>query len=210
MKNILHIISSPKGEHGHSVKLARTIIKQLCNHYNECQIVERDLLAAELPYLDGLYLSASFKNEADRSDDDNQKLSYSDVVLREIKAADIIVLGAPMYNFGIHAALKAYIDQIVRFGHTIAYQQDGSRIGLLKNKVVYLAITTGGSYTNSGFAPVNDYIVNYLQTILNYMGIDTIIPLIIEGTATPDFTVDYDLVCNDIQNTAGELDLIIK
>ncbi|WP_114939105.1 FMN-dependent NADH-azoreductase [Mucilaginibacter endophyticus] len=202
MKNILHIISSPKGEHGHSVKLARAIIKQLCNQHKECKIAERDLLAAELPYLDGLHISALFKNEAERSDDENQKLSYSDTVLHEIKAADIIVLGAPMYNFGIHAALKAYIDQIVRFGHTIAYQQDGSRIGLLKDKVVYLAITAGGNYTNSGFDPVKDYIVNYLQTILNYMGIETIIPLIIEGTAAPDFTVDYDLVCNDIQNAA--------
>jgi len=203
MKNILHIISSPKGEYGHSVKLARAIIKQLYNQHNKCKIVERNLLTAELPYLDGQHISALFKNEVDRSDDDIQKLSCSDAVLREIKAADIIVLGAPMYNFGIHAALKAYIDQIVRFGHTIAYQQDGSRIGLLKDKVVYLAITAGGNYVNSGFDPVKDYIVNYLQTILNYMGIDTIIPLIIEGTAAPDFTVDYDQICNDIQSATA-------
>jgi len=203
MKNILHIISSPKGEHGYSVKLGRAIIKQLCNRHNECKIVERDLLTAELPYLDSLHMSALFKNEADRSEDENQKLCYSDTVLREIKAADIIVLGAPMYNFGIHAALKAYIDQIVRFGHTIAYQQDGSWIGLLKEKVVYLAITAGGNYTNSGFDPVNDYIVNYLQTILNYMGIETIIPFIIEGTAAPDFTVDYNQICNDIQGATA-------
>lgn len=191
MKNILHIISSPMGDRSHSIKLGRAIIKQLVLKHQKSKVIERNLLADNPPYLDSLHISAFFKNE---------KLSYSDAIIAEIKEADFIVLGAPMYNFGVHAALKAFIDQIVRFGHTISYQEDGTKIGLLKGKIVYLAITAGGNYKNSGFDPVNDYIVNYLNTILNYIGIDTIIPFIIEGTARPDFVVDYELICSDIEN----------
>lgn len=186
------------GERSHSIKLGRSIVKHLLLKYPESQIVERDLVNDGPPYLNNLCISASLKNDDDRNNDEKERLAYSDAVLREIKDADIIVLGAPMYNFGLHAVLKAFIDQVVRFGHTIQYQEDGSRVGLLAGKVVYLAITAGGSYQNSEFDPVNDYIVSYLHTILNYVGIDHIIPLIIEGTSKPDFAINYDLVCEAI------------
>lgn len=197
MKKILHIISSPMGNYSHSIKLGQAIIKQLELKHPGSKITERNLIDDNLPYLDSSHIFASFKNESNISDEEKEKLGYSDAVLSEIKDADIIILGAPMYNFGIHATLKAYIDQIVRLGQTITYQADGTRIGLLADKTVYLAITAGGSY-NFEFNPVNDYIVNHLTAILKYIGIDDIKPLIIEGTKKPDFRVNYDEICRNI------------
>ena len=198
MKNILHIISSPMGNYSHSIKLGNAIIKQLALKHPGSKITERNLVNDNPPYLDGSHILASFKNDKELSNEEKEKLSYSDTLLREIKQADIIILGAPMYNFGIHATLKAYIDQIVRLGHTIKYQADGTRIGLLADKAVYLAVTAGGSYENNEFNPVNDYIVNHLRAILKYVGIDNIQSLIIEGTKRPGFTVDYDEICSNI------------
>ena len=195
MKKILHIISSPMGSHAHSIKLGNAIIKQLLLKHPGSKITERNLVDDKPPYLDGSHISASFKNDNDVSEEEKEKLSYSNTVLQEIKNADIVILGAPMYNFGIHAVLKAYIDQIVRLGHSIQYQTDGTRIGLLADKTVYLAVTAGGSYNHNEFDPVNDYIVNHLIAILKYIGINDIKPLIIEGTKSPGFKVDYDEVC---------------
>ncbi|WP_084287185.1 FMN-dependent NADH-azoreductase [Pedobacter nyackensis] len=197
MKQILHIISSPMGNYSHSIKLGNAIIKQLALKHPGSKITERNLVNDNPPYLDSAHILASFKNEQDISDEEKEKLGYSDTILREIKHADIVILGAPMYNFGIHATLKAYIDQIVRLGQTITYQADGTRIGLLADKTVYLAITAGGSYNNE-FNPVNDYIVNHLSAILKYIGINNIKSLIIEGTKRPGFTVDYDEICRNI------------
>lgn len=197
MKNLLHIISSPMGNYSHSIQLGNAIIKKLVLKYPGSKITERNLVDDHPPYLDGSHIFASFKDENAITEEEREKLSYSDMVLSEIKNADVIILGAPMYNFGIHAALKAYIDQIVRLGQTIQYQSDGTRIGLLTDKTVYLAITAGGNY-NHEFNPVNDYIVNHLTAILKYIGIDDIQSLIIEGTKKPDFRVDYDEICRNI------------
>ncbi|NQX40823.1 NAD(P)H-dependent oxidoreductase [Pedobacter steynii] len=197
MKNLLHIISSPMGNYSHSIQLGNAIIKKLVLKYPGSHITERNLIDDRPPYLDGPQIYASFKDGNNITEEERQKLGYSDTLLSEIRNADVIILGAPMYNFGIHATLKAYIDQIVRLGQTIKYQADGTRIGLLTDKTVYLAITAGGSY-NQEFNPVNDYIVNHLTAILKYIGIDDIQPLIIEGTKKPDFKVDYDEICRNI------------
>lgn len=198
MKNLLHIISSPMQDYSHSIKLGNAIIRQLSVKHPESKITERNLIADDLPYLTDLQIAAFFKDPADLTDVEKVQLSYSDVVLKEIEQADIIVIGAPMYNFGIHAALKAFIDQIVRIGRTIKYQADGSRIGVLADKTVYLAISSGGSYTDSEFNPVEDYIVNYLRAIFKYIGINQVIPFIIEGTVKPGFTANYDAICSNI------------
>ncbi|WP_293312120.1 FMN-dependent NADH-azoreductase [Pedobacter sp. UBA5917] len=195
MKQILHITSSPMGNHSHSIKLGQAIIKKLVDKYPDSKTSERNLINDNPDYINGFHILASLKPDQNRSDEEKDKLHYSDAVIAEIKAADTIVLGAPMYNYSIHASLKAFIDQIVRFGQTIQYQADGSRTGLLKGKMVYLAITAGGSYGNDDFNPVKQYIVNYLSGILNYMGIENIVPVIIEGTAKPDFVVDYNEIC---------------
>lgn len=197
MKNLLHIISSPMGSYSHSIKLGNAIVKQLSLKYPGSNLTERNLINDNPPYLDGSHIFAAFKDGNDISEEEREKLGYSDMVLTEIKNADVIILGAPMYNFGIHATLKAYIDQIVRLGQTIKYQPDGTRIGLLAHKTVYLAITAGGNY-NQEFNPVKDYIVNHLTAILKYIGIDDIQSLIIEGTKKPGFTVDYEEICRNI------------
>lgn len=197
MKNLLHIISSPMGNYSHSIQLGNAIIKQLMLKYPGSHITERNLIDDNPPYLDGPQIFASFKDGNNITEEEREKLGYSDTLLSEIRNADVIILGAPMYNFGIHATLKAYIDQIVRLGQTIKYQADGTRIGLLTGKTVYLAITAGGNY-NHEFNPVNDYIVNHLTAILKYIGIDDIQSLIIEGTKKPDFKVDYDEICRNI------------
>ncbi|MNY46186.1 FMN-dependent NADH-azoreductase [compost metagenome] len=83
--------------------------------------------------------------------------------------ADIIVIGAPLYNFTIHSALKAWIDHITRPGVTFGYGEDGRPIGLVKGKKVYVAMSSGGVYS-TGPAQVNDFVVPYLKAFLGFLG----------------------------------------
>lgn len=198
MKNILHIISSPMEGCSHSIRLGRAIIKQLLLKYPGSSINERSLINDTPPFLTGLHISAFFKKPDERSDEEKEELGYSDLILQEMNNADIIILGAPMYNFAIHASLKAFIDQVIRIGQTFKYQEDGTRIGILLDKTVYLAITAGASYSNEEPNPIDRYITGYLVRILNFIGIDKVVPIIIEGTAKPQFRIDYDEICRHI------------
>lgn len=193
MKNILHIISSPKGDQSYSVQLGNATIRYLLSIYPGSTVTERWLIADEIPALNDAQIRSFFVPHNGDGRDPNW---YSDMILAEVKQADIIVVGAPMYNFGIHALLKAYIDQLVRPGHSFVYEADGTRKGVLTNKMAYLCIASGGKY-GEHFNPVEKYIVNYLQAILNYVGINPVIPLVVEGTVDPAFAVDYDAIVLD-------------
>ncbi len=198
MKKILHIIASARGDASHSLQLGEAIVRQLKLRYPGSTVTERTLADDDIPYLNSSLLNAFLGPEQAGKTNDKILLSYSNHIIEELKVSDIIILGSPMYNFGIPASLKAYIDQIIRIGHTFKYAPDGLRVGLLTDKIIYLAITVGGKYSDTGFDPTKQFIIDYLSTIFNFVGVDCIRPVIIEGTATPDFEVNYDKVAEKL------------
>src|SRR5690606_13185688 len=110
-----------------------------------------------------------------------------DEAIAALKAADIIVIGVPMYNFSIHSTLKAWIDHIMRAGVTFKYTEDGP-VGLLGNKKVYLAIASGGVY--SGDRKQFDFTEPYLRAALGFIGITDITTYRVEGVAIPGIQED--------------------
>ncbi|HWV72909.1 MAG TPA: NAD(P)H-dependent oxidoreductase [Pseudosphingobacterium sp.] len=198
MKKILHVISSPKGNDSYSVKLGKTIIDKLIAKFPDSIVMERVLVNDDLPALNESHINAFFKPIEQREPADYETLSYSDVLLEEVCTADFLVIGAPMYNFGIHSSLKAWIDLIVRVGITFKYNEDG-RIGLLTDKTAYLAAASGSVYSDGPMQTL-DFVVPYLKAILEFMGISNIHVFRMEGTARPTFqSQDYPKVIAAIE-----------
>jgi FMN-dependent NADH-azoreductase len=184
MKNILHIISSPKGDASMSIKLGKAIIEKIQAKYPGSSVKENNLVTTQFPHLEEAHLTSFFTPAESRTPENLEAVKHSDEALQDIYDADTIVIGAPMYNFNIHSALKAWIDHIVRAGVTFKYDENGPQ-GLIKGKKVYVAISSGGVYTEGPMKAI-DYIEPYLTTMLNFIGMSDITFVRIEGTMVPD------------------------
>ena len=171
MKNetkILRLNASANPTESSSRKLGDDLSEYLQHHYSSTQIRERDL-NHEIPFIDAEWIGANFTIGEERDDAMQQRLAFSDQLINELEWADHIVLTTPMYNFGVPAALKAWIDLVCRAGVTFRYTSNGP-VGLLVGKRVDIVITTGGAPLNS---PV-DFVSSYLKQVFNFIGIDEI------------------------------------
>ncbi len=128
-------------------------------------LIERDL-AKGLPFIDETWIGANFTPEEDRDEQQQKTLEFSDELVEELKAADTLIIGAPMYNFSIPAVLKAWIDLIARAQVTFRYTEHGPE-GLLKNKKAYLVVASGGVPLGSDA----DFSTNYLKQVMGFIGI---------------------------------------
>ena len=183
MKKILNIISSPRGNASYSIKLANTLIDRLQAAYPGSVVTTHDLTATPFPHLEEVHI-ASFNTPAEsRTDEFRDAILHSDQAIDELLDADIVIIGAPMYNFGIPSTLKTWIDHIVRAKKTFGYSEKGAE-GLVKGKKVYLVVSMGGIWTgdNASF----DFVVPYLRTILGFIGMADITVVKAEGLAMPD------------------------
>lgn len=198
MKKILHLISSPKGNESYSVKLGNAIIDRIIAKFPDSIVMERILINDNLPPLNESHINAFFKPIEHREPADYEALKYSDMLLEEVCTADFLVIGAPMYNFGIHSSLKAWIDLIVRVGVTFKYKEDGP-VGLLTGKTAYLAAASGSFYSDEHMQ-VLDFVVPYLKAILGFIGVSDVRVFRMEGTVKPNFqSQDYPKVIAAIE-----------
>ena len=183
MKKILHIISSPRGDASMSIKLGNAIVEKIQAAYPGSTVTEHNLVTKHFPYLEEAHLTSFFTPAESRTPENLAAVKHSDDALREIEDADTIVIGAPMYNFNIHSALKAWIDHIVRAGLTFKYDENGPQ-GLIKGKKVYIAISSGAIYTEGPMQSA-DFIAPYLKYMLGFIGLTDISFFRIEGTMIP-------------------------
>jgi len=126
-------------------------------------------LANGLPLIDEEWVGANFTPDEDRTEAQKQKLQLSDDLIADLKAADIIAIGVPVYNFGIPASLKAWVDMIARARVTFRYTENGPE-GLLKGKKAYLFVASGGTPVGSEV----DFATSYLKHVLGFVGIDDV------------------------------------
>jgi FMN-dependent NADH-azoreductase len=157
---LLHLDASPLGQHSVSRELSSAVVDQLVQENPALQITYRDLSAHPLPHWTPVM------------DAESEAATLSQAVLDEFLAADIVVIGAPMYNFGVPSQLKAWIDRIVVAGKTFRYTQAGPE-GLAGDKRVIIASSRGGIYS-TGPAAGLDFQENYLRAVLNFIGIDDV------------------------------------
>jgi FMN-dependent NADH-azoreductase len=183
MKKILNITSSPRGAASSSIQLANVIIDKLRAAHPDAVVETVDLVNLHFPHLEESHLTSFFTPAEKHSAADKAAIRHSDQMIRSIQEADILVIGAPMYNFSIHSTLKAWIDHIVRSGVTFRVSE-GHPEGLIKGKKVYVAISSGGIYSE-GPMKSYDFIEPYLRFILGFIGLTDMTFFRAEGFNVP-------------------------
>jgi FMN-dependent NADH-azoreductase len=173
---ILQINSSARRDASHSSRLAARLVERLRETDPESTLTVRDLNDVPHPVLDEAALGALFTPADQRTLEQAARVALDDALIAELQAADVVVLGVPMYNFGVPAPLKNWIDAISRAGVTFRYSENGPE-GLLKGKKVYVALTRGGQYRNT---PA-DTQVPYLKTMFTFLGLTDVQFVYAEG-----------------------------
>ena len=160
-----HTVLNIQASARHDGSVTRQLSDKILTEIAADQTITRDL-ATGLPLLDAAWLAANFTLADDRTDVQRETLALSDSLITEIKQADTIVIGSPVYNFSVSAVLKAWIDQIARVGVTFKYTPDGP-VGLLSGKRAIIVIASGGTPIGSDI----DYASAYLKHIMGFIGI---------------------------------------
>lgn len=148
--------------------VSRDLTGRIVARYTDATVITRDL-ATPLPLLDEAWVGANFTPAADRTDDQKARLALSDELIAELRAADTLVIGLPIYNFGVPAAFKAWVDLVARVGETFQYTDTGP-VGLLQNKRAIVAIASGGTALGSDF----DFASGYARQLLGFIGISDV------------------------------------
>ncbi|WP_020565735.1 FMN-dependent NADH-azoreductase [Methylosarcina fibrata] len=161
MKTLLQINSSIFSSGGQSSQLADQFVAAWRSHHPNAQVILRDLAQAPLPHLDAQRVTAFFSAPEARTPEQRTLVAESDALINEIKQAEILVIGLPMYNFSIPSTLKAYFDQIARAGVTFRYTANGPE-GLLTGKKAYIFAARGGLYAGTPLDGQTGYVRNFL------------------------------------------------
>jgi FMN-dependent NADH-azoreductase len=166
--NILEVSASGRHKDSISRQLSAELVATLEDRYGAVNLVRRDL-SAGVPFVDESWIEANFTPDENRTARHKDTLAYSDELVRELMAADVLLIGAPIYNFSIPAALKAWIDMIARARLTFRYTENGP-MGLLKGKKAYLVVASGGVPVGSAV----DFATPYLRHALAFVGISDV------------------------------------
>ncbi|WP_439118536.1 FMN-dependent NADH-azoreductase [Marivita sp.] len=176
-KTVLRIDASAR----HTGSESRALTQRIVDRLAPTTVITRDLAVA-VPAIDGDWLNANWTPEDQRTDTQRETLALSDTLIAELKAADTIVIGAPIYNFGIPATLKTWVDLIARAGITFKYSETGPQ-GLLTGKRAIVAITSGGTQVGSEI----DFASGYLRHVLGFIRITDV-----QFVAADQLMVDAD------------------
>ena len=174
--NILQINSSARATGSESTRMADAIVARLEGANPGSVTVRRDLAADPHPFLDQDALNALFTPADQRTPEQAARVALDDALIAQVQAADAIVIGAPMYNFGMTVQLKGWFDAIARAGVTFRYTATGPE-GLLKNKKVYVALSRGGMHRDGA----TDTQVPHLKILLGFLGMTDVTFIYSEG-----------------------------
>lgn len=184
MKKILNIITSPRGEQSASTQLSNAIVAKIVAENPGSLVISKDLSVAPLPHMEGTLVTSFFTPAETHSPEHKAAIANSDAAIAELKEADTIVIGLPMYNFGIPSTLKSWMDHVMRAGQTFSYGADGPK-GLVSDKKVYIAIASGNIYSRGNYQEY-DFTESYLRKALGFIGLTDITVFRAEGTSLPD------------------------
>lgn len=184
-RNLLQIKASLFGEQGQSSQLSDAFVARWREQHPTGKVVVRDLAREPLPHLDGATFSGFLAAPAARTAAQQAAAELSETLIAELKAADLVVIGAPTYNLGVPSTLKAYFDYVTRAGLTFRYTAQGPQ-GLLSGQPVQVFATRGGRYAGTAA----DTVTEYLQAILPFIGL-----------AAPQFVYAEGLAMGDAPRT---------
>ena len=190
---IYQIDSSARKEGSTSRALAKKLLEKIKKPEDE--VIYRDL-NEEMVFVTGLTESGMNIDEKDQNENHKKMFELSNQLVSELKESDIIIISAPIYNYGPPATLKAWSDLAARVGETFKFKPDGRREGLLKNKQAYLVITSGGTKLNSS----EDFLTPWLKFILNFFGIEKV-----EIISADQMALDYEKSIKEAENQIENL-----
>lgn len=178
MKKILHISCSPRGQAAESHRLSQAIIAHLLRHERDAVVIDRVISGHAIGPVDEDY-ALSQQSTADVSQFGT--MAESEILVRELERADFLVIGTPMHNFTVPAALKNWIDHVARVRRTFDVSSAG-KIALLRDRPVYVAISSGGRFSGER-ARQPDFLTPYLRAILGMIGLHDLTFFTVQGTA---------------------------
>jgi FMN-dependent NADH-azoreductase len=178
MPSILLLTASPRPD-SYSTRIATELAERLRSLDPASAIVHRDLAAQPLPHIDNAFASAIKKPADAHSVEEAQAIRLSDELVGELLAADTIVIGTGLINFGIYSTLKSWIDYIGRVGLTFTYTENGP-VGLATGKKAYIVLASGGIYSEGPAAPLN-HAIPYVRSVLAFIGITDVETIYVEG-----------------------------
>lgn len=181
MKNILVIKASILGDSGNSNALLDAHVAALKSAHPEAKVVIRDVGGEGIPHLDGSRVAAFFTPQDQRSAEQQQVDDFSMALIDELKQADQVVLGLPMYNFGVPSQFKSWFDHVARAGVTFKYTETGP-VGLLDDKPVTVIAARGGMYAGTA----NDTVTPFIKLIFGFVGIQSVSFIYAEGLNISD------------------------
>ena len=190
---IYQIDSSARKEGSTSRALAKKLLNKIKKPNDE--VIYRDL-NEEMVFVSGLTESGMNIEEKDQNENHKKMFKLSDQLVKELKESDIIIISAPIYNYGPPATLKAWSDLAARVGETFRFKPNGRREGLLKNKKAYLVITSGGTKINGA----EDFLTPWLKFVLNFFGIEKV-----EFIGADQMALDYDKSIKDAEKQIENL-----
>ena len=208
MPTLLHISVSPRGEDSISRRLGDAAVEAWQARNPGGRVIERDLAETPLTFVDVDWIAGAFSPPEYHTENHKKALALSNELVSELLESDEIILGTPMYNFSIPAALKAWIDHVVRAGKTFRYGADGTPGGLLAGKKALVVVASGGSYDERSGTSALDHEVPYLRFIFGFMGITDVHFMLAGGTgavmkgrvSADEFLAPY---LNEIAGMAG-------
>ena len=184
MPTLLHLDSSPRGERSHSRTLTAEFARLWQSAHPGGQVVHRELGLTPLPLVSEAWIAAAYSDPATHTPEQRAAIAVSDELIDELFAADELVIGAPMYNFSVPAALKAWVDQVVRARRTF---DPATYAGLVTGKKVTVITTRGGAGYGPGEAMAHlDAEVPYLKLILGFIGITDVSVVYADNTSGAD------------------------
>jgi FMN-dependent NADH-azoreductase len=182
MTRLLVVETSPRGDHSISRHLTRRFVAKWQAAHPDGEVVIRDLVETDPPFVTAPWLQAYFTPSEQHSPEMKEALSLSDELVAELRAADHIVIATPVYNYNVPAALKAWIDHIVRKGQTRGFHGQG----LLNGKTATVLMASGGIYSEGSPIRERDIATQYLRLILNVIGITDVTVIAAGGAKVVD------------------------
>ena len=176
MSTLLKINASLFSNHGQSSQLTERFVAAWQASHPDTSVVSRDLAVEPVPHLDGARVTAFFAKPEERNAEQQAIVDFSDALIAELRQADTVVIGLPMYNFGVPSTLKAYFDHIARAGVTFQYTAEGPQ-GLLTGKKAYILAARGGRYAGTP----RDSQTTYVRDFLGFIGITDVEFVYAEG-----------------------------
>lgn len=176
MNQLLKINTSIFSDGGQSSRLADDFVAEWLNRHPGTEVNARDFVEQPVPHLTEERFKAFLTPETERNEAQQAIVAYSDDLIAELQTADVIVLGLPMYNFGVPSQLKAWFDHIARAGITFRYTENGPE-GLLTGKKVYVLAARGGRYQGTPMDTQTDFVSNFFS----FIGIEEVEFIYAEG-----------------------------